>query len=34
MIENQNKELLTIISPAYNEAENLDELYSRNYLCQ
>ena len=29
MIENQNKELLTIISPAYNEAENLDELYSR-----
>ena len=29
MSENQNKELLTIISPAYNEAENLDELYSR-----
>ena len=29
MIENQNKELLTIVSPAYNEAENLDELYSR-----
>ena len=29
MSENKNKELLTIITPAYNEAENLDELYSR-----
>ena len=29
MSEDKNKELLTIISPAYNEAENLDELYSR-----
>ena len=29
MSENKDKKLLSIVSPAYNEAENLDELFSR-----
>ena len=29
MSRNKNRKLLSIISPAYNEAENIDEFYSR-----
>ena len=29
MSRNKNRKLLSIVSPAYNEAENIDEFYSR-----